>query len=121
MKGSSQGLTGNLTTDECSELGFATVMYPCTGFIPAMLAMQRSYGMLKEKKSDLAACEGKQVSETTIPPNECLILTLSGQIKNFFEQVGLKAAFDFDSQVVQHIKKDVPSQKYENLTHHDLF
>ncbi|KZV87043.1 carboxyphosphonoenolpyruvate mutase [Exidia glandulosa HHB12029] len=96
------GLTGNLTTDECSELGFATVMYPCTGFVPAMLAMQRSYGMLKEKKTDLPACEGKT-------------------IKNFFEQCGLKAAFAFDSQVVEHIKKDVPAQKYENMTAHDLF
>lgn len=73
-----------------------------SGFIPAMLAMQRSYKMLNEEKSDLKACEGKQ-------------------IKNFFEQVGLKAAFDFDSQTIEHIKKDVPSQKYENLSHHDLF
>lgn len=77
-------------------------MYPCTGVIPAMLAMQRSYGMLKKDKSDLRACEGNQ-------------------IKNMFEQVGLKAAFDFDSRIVEHIKKDVPAQRYENMSSHDLF
>jgi hypothetical protein len=42
-----KGLTGNLTPSGCTDLGFATVMYPCTGFVPAVLAMQRSYGMLK--------------------------------------------------------------------------
>jgi hypothetical protein len=78
------------------------ILMTSTGFIPAMLAMQQSYRMLKEEKSDLKACQGRQ-------------------IKHFFEQVGLKSAFDFDTQVIQHIKKDVPSQKYENLSHHDLF
>jgi len=96
------GLTGNMTTKECTELGFSMVMYPCTGFIPAMLNMRRSYSMLKETGSDLAACEGQT-------------------IKNFFEQLGLKSAFGFDQAIVDHVKKDIPAQKYENMTQSDLF
>ncbi|EPQ53671.1 carboxyphosphonoenolpyruvate mutase [Gloeophyllum trabeum ATCC 11539] len=96
------GLTGNLTVRDVKELGFRMCMFPCTGFIPAMLAMQRSYKMLKEEGSDLKACEGRT-------------------IKNFFEQVGLKAAFDFDNDVNQFIKNDIPGSKYENLSSHDLF
>lgn len=97
-----QGLTGNLTVSDCKELGFKMAMYPCTGFIPSMISMQRSYGMLKEKGSDLKACDG---------------LT----IKNFFEQVGLKACFDYDQDVEKVVKQDVPGGKYEKLNHHDLF
>ncbi|KAK4235541.1 Pyruvate/Phosphoenolpyruvate kinase-like domain-containing protein [Achaetomium macrosporum] len=53
------GLTGNLTTAECNELGFAAAIYPCTEFIPAMLAMQESYTRLKREGSDLRCCKGK--------------------------------------------------------------
>lgn len=45
-----------------------------------MLAMQRSYKGLKEKGSDLDYCEGNR-------------------IQDFFEQLGLKQAFDFDAQI----------------------
>ncbi|KDQ57256.1 hypothetical protein JAAARDRAFT_194412 [Jaapia argillacea MUCL 33604] len=96
------GLTGNITTKDCNELGFKMAIYPCTGFIPAMLAMQRSYQMLKTFGTDLEACEGHN-------------------IKNFFEQMGLKAAFEFDQGVEQFVKKDVPEAKYEKLTHDQLF
>jgi len=96
------GLTGNLTVSDCKSLGFKMAMYPCTGFIPSMIAMQRSYNMLKEKGSDLQACDG---------------LT----IKNFFEQVGLKASFAYDQDVERKVKQDAPGEKYEKLSHHDLF
>lgn len=94
-------------------------MYPCTGFIPAMLAMQKSYGMLKvggivsgggcmliaasqNEQSDLKACEGKT-------------------IKDFFAQVGLKAAFEYDQQIIEEQKRDVPADRYEKLSHNELF
>jgi hypothetical protein len=92
-----KGLTGNLTTAECQELGFAAAIYPCTGFIPAMLAMQESYRGLKEEGSDLKYCQGKT-------------------IVNFFEQLGLKEAMKFDEQIeswsrdeVEHNSKQLES------------
>ena len=77
-----KGPSGNLTTTDCTNLSFKMAIYPCTWFIPAMLAMQRSNRMLKQEGSDLAACEG-------------------GQIKNFFEQVGSKRSFDFHNMIVE--------------------
>ena len=74
------GLTGNLTTAECQELGFAAAIYPCTGFIPAMLAMQESYRGLKEDGSDLKYCKGNTIVQ-------------------FFEQLGLKEAMEFDDRI----------------------
>lgn len=58
--------------------------------------------MLKEEGSDLKACDGHT-------------------IKNFFEQLGLKSAFTFDQAIVDAVKKDIPAQKYESMTQHDLF
>jgi 2-methylisocitrate lyase-like PEP mutase family enzyme len=75
-----QGLTGNLTTAECEELGFAAAIYPCTGFIPAMLAMQESYKGLMDEGSDLKYCQGKTIVD-------------------FFEQLGLKEAMQFDERI----------------------
>lgn len=45
-----------------------------------MLAMQRSYGALKDKGTDLHACEGQT-------------------IKDFFAQLGLEKAWEFDNAV----------------------
>jgi hypothetical protein len=73
---------------------------PCTGFTPAMPAMQRSYKMLKQEGPDLGACEGRQ-------------------IKNFFKQVGLKGSFDFDSMIVDTVKGESPT-KYESTASSDL-
>lgn len=64
------------------------VIYPCTGFIPAMLAMQRSYGALRDDGTDLQHCEGKKIPD-------------------FFEQMGLKAAFDFDADVVKVAEEQI--------------
>lgn len=58
--------------------------------------------MLKDTGSDLKACEGHN-------------------IKNFFEQCGLKSAFDFDKAVTKHTQKDVNASEYEKLTHDQLF
>jgi 2-methylisocitrate lyase-like PEP mutase family enzyme len=92
-----QGLTGNLTTAECEELRFAAAIYPCTGFIPAMLAMQESYKGLMDEGSDLKYCQGKTIVD-------------------FFEQLGLKEAMEFDERIenwsrdeVQHTSKQLES------------
>ena len=55
------GLTGNYTTKDCTDMGFKLAIYPCTGFIPAAIAMKKSYHALKEKGSDLDNCEGWQI------------------------------------------------------------
>lgn len=81
------GLTPNLKTTDCNRLGFAAAIYPCTGFIPAMLAMQRSYAGLKENGSDLNYCKG-----TTI--------------QDFFEQLGLASAWDFDDRIEKYSKEE---------------
>lgn len=52
-----KGLTPNLTTAECNDLGFAVAIYPCTGFILAMLAMEDSYRGLKQEGSDFKYCK----------------------------------------------------------------
>src|SRR3954464_4746358 len=83
-----KGLTPNLTTTDCQNLGFAAAIYPCTGFIPAMLAMQRSYTALKDEGTDLHHCKGKR-------------------IQDFFEQVGLKESFDFDTMIENYSKEEV--------------
>jgi hypothetical protein len=57
----SQGLTPDFSTADCERLGFAAAIYPCTGFIPDMLAMQRSYTGLKNEGSDLKFCEGNKI------------------------------------------------------------
>jgi len=82
------GLTPDFTTADCDRLGFAAAIYPCTGFIPAMLAMQRSYSGLKNEGSDLKYCEGNQ-------------------IQDFFRQLGLDEAFEFDAQVEKYSKDKV--------------
>jgi hypothetical protein len=51
-----------------------------------MLAMQRSYGALKETGTDLEACEGQQ-------------------IKDFFDQVGLAEAWEFDTRISEFSEK----------------
>ncbi|KAI0692940.1 carboxyphosphonoenolpyruvate mutase [Cytidiella melzeri] len=96
------GLTGNHTTQDCTEMGFKLAIFPCTGFIPAAVAMKKSYQALKEKGTDLDNCEG-------------------WQIKNFFEHVGLKQAWEFDRDVAEQTKSDVNPKKYESLTGHELF
>ena len=53
-----------------------------------MVAMQRSYKGLKEEGSDLKYCEGNQ-------------------IKHFFEQLGLKESFDFDTHIEKFSKEEV--------------
>ena len=58
--------------------------------------------MLKQEGSDLGACEGRQ-------------------IKNSFEQVGLKRSFDFDNMIVDVVKRDESPTKYESMKSSDLF
>ncbi|KAI0341872.1 carboxyphosphonoenolpyruvate mutase [Trametopsis cervina] len=96
------GLTGNYTAKDCTDMGFKLGIFPCTGFIPAAIAMKKSYQALKDAGSDLDHCQ-------------------DWQIKTFFEHVGLQQAWEFDREVAEHTKKDVKPQKYENLTSHDLF
>jgi hypothetical protein len=86
-----------------------------------MVAMQRSYKMLKEEGSDLKACDGKGRAPSTVGSSADGGLRIGNQIKDFFAQVGLKAAFDFDTQVIQTIKEGVKPANYENLSSHDLF
>jgi len=81
-------LTPYLKTSECDELGFAAAIYPCTGFIPAMLSMQDSYRGLKEGGSDLEFCKGNA-------------------IVNFFEQLGLKDSWDFDDKIEKFSREEV--------------
>ena len=70
------GLTGNYTVEDCKRLGFKLAIYPCTGFIPATIAMERSYAALRDQGTDLGSCEG-------------------WQIKDFFEVSTLQAACQF--------------------------
>ncbi|TPX66495.1 hypothetical protein SpCBS45565_g04479 [Spizellomyces sp. 'palustris'] len=91
------GLTPNLTTKECAELGFKLAIYPCTGFIPAMLAMQNSYRALKETGTDLEVCQGKQ-------------------IRDFFIQMGLEEEFEYDKRMVEIAKKAI----HENMVASDI-
>lgn len=53
-----------------------------------MLAMQRSYNGLRKEGSDLKYCG-------------------NNRIQNFFEQVGLREAFDFDARIEKFSKKEV--------------
>ncbi|RDX46711.1 carboxyphosphonoenolpyruvate mutase [Lentinus brumalis] len=96
------GLTGNYTVQDCKRLGFKLAIYPCTGFIPAAIAMEKSYNALRDKGTDLDNCE-------------------NWQIKDFFERVGLKASWDFDREVAEDTKSNVNPKKYEHLQSHDLF
>lgn len=57
------GLTGNYTTKDCTDMGFKLAIYPCTGFIPAAIAMKKSYQALKEKGTDLDNCKGWQIKD----------------------------------------------------------
>ncbi|PCH34341.1 Phosphoenolpyruvate/pyruvate domain-containing protein [Wolfiporia cocos MD-104 SS10] len=52
------GLTGNHKIEDCKRLGFKLAIYPCTGFIPATIAMDKSYTALRDKGTDLDACGG---------------------------------------------------------------
>lgn len=51
-----------------NRLGFRTAIYPCTGSIPAMLAMQRSYGALKATEQTLKRARGtrSRISSTRL-------------------------------------------------------
>jgi hypothetical protein len=51
-----------------------------------MLAMQRSYGALKATGTDLEACEGQM-------------------IKDFFDQVGLGDAWEFEARISDFSEK----------------
>ncbi|RDX46709.1 Phosphoenolpyruvate/pyruvate domain-containing protein, partial [Lentinus brumalis] len=82
------GLTGNYTVQDCKRLGFKLAIYPCTGFIPAAIAMEKSYKALRDKGTDLDNCE-------------------NWQIKDFFERVGLKASWEFDREVAEDTKSNV--------------
>ncbi|KAL2005197.1 hypothetical protein VTN00DRAFT_3047 [Thermoascus crustaceus] len=82
------GLTPNLKTADCTRLGFKAAIYPCTGFIPATLAMQRSYAALKNDGTDLHACEGHTIAQ-------------------FFEQLGLENAWRFDGAVEEFAKREI--------------
>jgi len=82
------GLTPNFKTSDCQRLGFAAAIYPCTGFIPAMIAMQRSYAALKNDGTDLQCCEGNT-------------------IKDFFDQVGLEKSWKFDEKIEKFSKGEV--------------
>jgi 2-methylisocitrate lyase-like PEP mutase family enzyme len=86
------GLTPALTAKQCTELGFKAVIFPCTGFIPAMLAMQRSYKALKEKGTDLDNCEGHK-------------------IQDFFQQMGLQKAYNFDKTVTENAEREAKEEK----------
>lgn len=57
------GLTGNYKVEDCKRLGFKLAIYPCTGFIPATIAMERSYAALRDKGTDLDNCEGWQIKD----------------------------------------------------------
>lgn len=57
------GLTGNHTSKDCTDMGFKLAIFPCTGFIPATIAMKKSYQALKEKGTDLDNCEGWQIKD----------------------------------------------------------
>ncbi|KAH9854381.1 carboxyphosphonoenolpyruvate mutase [Lenzites betulinus] len=96
------GLTGNYTIDDCKRLGFKLAIYPCTGFIPAAIAMEKSYTALRDQGSDLDHCGG-------------------WQIKDFFERVGLRASWNFDREVAERTRSDVNPKKYEEMQGHDLF
>ncbi|KAH9926452.1 carboxyphosphonoenolpyruvate mutase [Fomitopsis serialis] len=96
------GLTGNYKVEDCKRLGFKLAIYPCTGFIPATIAMEKSYAALRDQGTDLDNCEG-------------------WQIKDFFERVGLKPSFDFDRSVAENVRQDVKPSRYEEMSGHDLF
>lgn len=93
--GTYQGLTPDFTTSDCERIGFAAAIYPCTGFIPAMLAMQKSYEGLKKEGSDLRFCE-------------------DNTIKEFFEQLGLAEDFDFDNRIEKFSKREVEHRSHQN-------
>ncbi|KAJ2990473.1 hypothetical protein NUW54_g8458 [Trametes sanguinea] len=95
------GLTGNYTTEDCKRLGFKLAIYPCTGFIPAAVAMEKSYAALRDKGTDLDHCNG-------------------WQIKDFFERVGLKASWDFDRAVAEETRSEINPKKYEEMQGHDI-
>ena len=57
------GLTGNYATKDCEDLGFKFAIFPCTGFIPATIAMKKSYTALRETGTDLEHCEGWQIKD----------------------------------------------------------
>jgi len=95
------GLTGNYTIQDCKRLGFKIAIYPCTGFIPATIAMEKSYKALRDTGTDLNNCDG-------------------WQIKDFFERVGLKSSFGFDREVAQKTRQDVNPKKYEEMKGHEF-
>ena len=75
-----------MKTADCQRLGFKAAIYPCTGFVPAMLAMQKSYSALKRDGTDLGHCEGNR-------------------IQDFFKQLGLAAEHDFSDKIEEWIKE----------------
>lgn len=57
------GLTGNYSTKDCADMGFKLSIYPCTGFVPAAIAMKNAYQALKDQGSDLDHCGGWQIKD----------------------------------------------------------
>lgn len=55
------GLTGDYKTKDCTDMGFKLSIWPCTGFIPAAIAMKKSYDALKNEGTDLEHCDGWQI------------------------------------------------------------
>lgn len=53
-----------------------------------MLAMQRSYGALKETGTDLHCCEGNTIID-------------------FFDQVGLQTAWEFDYRITKFSEQEI--------------
>jgi len=88
------GLTPDLTTKQCAEMGFKMAIYPCTGFIPAMLAMEEAYKGLKEKGSDLDYCKGRRIYD-------------------FFDMMGYQLDKEFDAAIVKFAKEEI-HKKYQS-------
>lgn len=115
------GLTGNYTTTDCEKLGFKLAIYPCTGFIPAAIAMKKSYKALKETGTDLDNCEGWQIKDF-FEVSVRLVADFTQMLTNgTLQHVGLRRAWQFDREVAEQTKGNVNPKNYEQLTSHELF
>ncbi|KAF7295369.1 RING-type domain-containing protein [Mycena indigotica] len=72
------GVTPNWTVKEAKEMGFKLVIFPCSGMIPAALAIRKAYQEIKTQGSDVEGCGG-------LGP------------KGVFEIVGLNEIMDVDA------------------------
>lgn len=116
------GLTGNYKVEDCKRLGFKLAIYPCTGFIPATIAMERSYAALRDKGTDLGNCEGWQIKDFfEVCPFVLYVRYLVDVYPTFRQRVGLKPSFDFDRAVEENVREDVQPSRYEQMSGHDLF